>query len=332
MDINNNRMEKLQKRKRKRKRWVVLFVVFLFLLGGAGIMAAEFWSSIYETRDPLDEDLKNAIENKKNELDPDSLLADDAFLKNRKNGPFTVLLLGVDTNDAEQGRTDTMMVAIVDPKDNEVSLVSIPRDMRVEIIGRGEYGKINSAYAWGGINMAIATVEHFLEIPIDYYATVDFKGFQALVDAIGGIELNVEKDMTFWDRLSKQYVSLEAGPQTLNGFEALNYARFRGDAEGDFGRNRRQQQVVSAILDQTIDLRNVTNLTEISEALGDNVRTDISFTKMVSMAGSLKMSGDEVESIKYDAYPTRIGNTSYVTIDDAELERLQGILEDRLKN
>ncbi|MET3696815.1 LytR family transcriptional attenuator [Bacillus oleivorans] len=327
MDIN--RIDKLHKRKKKRKRWVVLFVVLLFLLGGAGIMAAEFWSSIYETREPIDEDLKNAIENKKNELDPDSLL-----LKDRKkgNGPFTVLLLGVDTYDAEQGRTDTMMVAIVDPKDNEVSLVSIPRDMRVEIIGRGEYGKINSAYAWGGINMSIATVEHFLEIPIDYYATVDFKGFQALVDAIGGIELNVEKSMTFWDRLTKQNVSFQAGPQTLNGFEALNYARFRGDAEGDFGRNRRQQQVVSAILDQTIDLRNVTNLTEISEALGDNVRTDISFTKMVSLAGSLKMSGDEVESIKYDAYPTNIGGASYVTIDDAELERLKGILEEKMKN
>ena len=331
MDINN-RIEKLQKRKKKRKRWVVLFVVLLFLLGGAGIMAAEFWSSIYETRGPLDEDLKNAIENKKKELDPDSLLADDSFLKNRKNGPFTVLLLGVDTYDAEQGRTDTMMVAIVDPKDNEVSLVSIPRDMRVEIIGRGEFGKINSAYAWGGINMSIATVEHFLEIPIDYYTTVDFKGFQALVDAIGGIELNVEKDMTFWDRLSKQQVSLSAGPQTLNGFQALSYARFRGDAEGDFGRNRRQQQVVSAILDQTIDLRNVTNMKEISEALGDNVRTDISFTKMVSLASSLKMSGDEVETIQYDAYPTRIGNTSFVTVDEAELERLQGVLEEKLKN
>lgn len=296
-------------------------------------MASGFWGSIYEDREPLDEDLKQAIENKKDELGSDSLLTDDQFLeKRKKDGIFTVLLLGVDTDDAKVGRTDTMVVAIVDPKDDEISLVSIPRDMRVELIGRGEWGKINSAYAWGGINMTVATVEHFLEIPIDYYATVDFQGFKSLVDAIGGLEMNVEKDMTFWDRLTQQYVSLQAGQQTLDGTNALHYARYRGDTEGDFGRNRRQQQVIKAIIDQTIDLRNVTNMKEIIDALGDNVRTDIGFTKMVSMAGSLKMSGSAVESIAYEAYPSYVDGASYVVMDDSELERLKEVLEEKLKN
>lgn len=328
-----NRLDKLENKKKKKKRWVILFVVLLFLVGGAGIMASSFWSNIYESREPLDEDLKEAIENKKDELGDDSLLTDEQFLEKRKkgDGPFTVLLLGVDTDNAKVGRTDTMMVAIVDPKDDKVSLVSIPRDMRVEVIGRGSYDKINSAYAYGGINMSVATVEHFLEIPIDYYATVDFQGFKALVDAIGGVDINVEKDMSFYDRLTKQNVYLQGGPQTLNGFQALNYARFRGDVEGDFGRNRRQRQVVSAIIDQTIDLRNVTNMKEISEALGENVRTDISFTKMVSLAGSLKLSGSEVESIQYEAYPSYVDRISYVVIDDAELERLKDVLIDKLR-
>lgn len=115
-------------------------------------------------------------------------------LKNHdSNEAFSVLLLGIDNGDLNRndvGRTDTMIVATVNPKNSQIKLVSIPRDTYVEIVGRSKKDKINHAYAFGGASMSIATVEKLLDIPIDYYVEMNLKGLKELVDAVGGIEVN----------------------------------------------------------------------------------------------------------------------------------------------
>lgn len=115
-----------------------------------------------------------------------------------KQESFSVLLMGIDTGDlgrVDQGRSDTMMVATVSPEDKQTTIVSIPRDTYVEIVGHNTTDKINHAYAFGGAAMAMDTVQNYLDIPIDHYVSINMKGLKELVDAVGGIEVN--NDITF---------------------------------------------------------------------------------------------------------------------------------------
>ena len=113
-----------------------------------------------------------------------------------KQDPFSVLVLGVDEREGDSGRSDTMIVLTVNPNQNSIKMLSIPRDTRTEIVGHGTTDKINHAYAFGREEMSIATVEHLLDIPIDYYVKVNMEGFQDIVDAVGGIQVNNNLDFT----------------------------------------------------------------------------------------------------------------------------------------
>lgn len=247
------------------------------------------------------------------------------------NKPYTVLITGVDGTNIKDGRTDTIIIATVNPKTNKISMLSIPRDTRLYIAKKQRYDKINAAYVYGGIEETINTLSKTFDIPINYYATVDFTGLQKAVDLLGGVEINVEEDMTFPDRITHTQFTLHKGVQKLNGIQALNYARFRYDAEGDFGRNRRQQQVVKAILKETMSLKNASKIKELFEAMGDHAKTNLSFDEIV--AKSVKMGGsvDHIETIKMKAYPQNISGISYVVVDDNEIEKAKTQLQEELK-
>lgn len=250
--------------------------------------------------------------------------------KDKDKRPFTVLLLGTDSNNLKYGRTDTIVLAVVDPKDKKIRLLSFPRDTRMKIAGTEKIDKVNHAYN-NGISTTIATIENYLNIPIDYYMTINLKGFVDLVNEFGGIEVDVEKNMSFHDRLSGSNFSLNKGVQTLNGRQALNYARYRSDGEGDFGRNRRQRQVITSMIDQSIDFRNVTKITDIFTILGENARTDLSLNQTLKMAIQLSgVTGSNVESIKMEAYPVSYGGISYVEVSEKEHERIKELLKNIL--
>ncbi len=179
--------------------------------------------------------------------------------------PISMLLLGVEdysTNGAN-GRTDTMIVATFNPDDEKLKLLSLPRDTLVNIAGNGTKEKINHAHAYGGKKMAIETVEQFLDIPIDYYAAVNFEAFQNIVDILGGIKVDVPFD--FEQRTKREsgneMLQFYEGPMKLNGEEALAFARMRKqDPRGDIGRNERQQQTIKAIIDKATSVSTVTKL------------------------------------------------------------------------
>lgn len=248
-----------------------------------------------------------------------------------KDNPFSILMLGVDTNSTSYGRSDTIMVGIVDPENETISMLSIPRDTRVFIPSLNSHDKIAHTYI-GGIMRTKEAVEHYLDIPIDYYAVVDFKGFKGIVDLMGGVEIDVEKNLSFRDRLTHQQFYLSKGVQTLNGTKTLNYARFRSDGEGDFGRNRRQQQVVRAIIDQSKDFRNIPKIKEMYDLLEANTLTNLSFTDIVKIVLKIHdLNGDNIERLDMDAYPKGVNGVSYVVSDDSELKRVQSLLKERLK-
>jgi polyisoprenyl-teichoic acid--peptidoglycan teichoic acid transferase len=263
------------------------------------------------------------------ELDKLKKQHDESIYKSDKNAnqrPFSVLLVGLDSKEMKKGLSDTLIVALVDPKNKKVSLASIPRDTRVQIAGRG-LDKITHAHN-DGINSTIMTVEDFFDIKIDYYAQINFDGFQSFINTLGGLTIEVEKDLTFRDRITNTQFSLKKGKQRLNGIQALNYARYRGDWESDFGRNRRQQQVIKALMDETLNLRNVTKINQILKDLGENVETDMKFDVLTKTLTKMKnVSSKDVYSIPLKAYPDGI---SYVKVDPESLAKVKEYMKNVL--
>ncbi|HBI2071466.1 TPA: LCP family protein [Enterococcus faecalis] len=245
-----------------------------------------------------------------------------------KQESFSVLLMGIDTGDlgrVDQGRSDTMMVATVSPEDKQTTIVSIPRDTYVEIVGHNTTDKINHAYAFGGAAMAMDTVQNYLDIPIDHYVSINMKGLKELVDAVGGIEVN--NDITF----SQDGYDFTIGKTTLDGDQALAYSRMRyEDPNGDYGRQERQRKIVEGIARKVLSLNGVSNYQSVLNALETNMRTDMSFTDIRKIAfdyrdafGTIKQDQMQGEGFMQDGI-------SYQRISDQELERVQKELKDQL--
>ena len=219
-----------------------------------------------------------------------------------------VLIMGLDARDWEAGsgapRTDTMIVLTYDPVTQTAGMLSIPRDLWVEIPGFG-HDKINNAYALGegnrlpggGAGLAIQTVEQFLGITINYYAQIDFVAFEQFIDFIGGVKIWVKKDIRVQligeteTRLIKGGDE-SAGRQTLNGAYALAYARNRKEGDGDFDRSRRQQEVILAIREQLsrddVRAKLLNNVMQIYETLASGINTNIGLGEALSLGWAVK--------------------------------------------
>lgn len=201
----------------------------------------------------------------------------------------TILIMGVDTREDDVGRSDTMMVAAVDPKKKQASLLSVPRDTRVHIDGYG-YEKINAAFMLGGRKLAQSTVEDFLGTPIDHYVMINNRAFKKVIDAIGGIDIDVEMRMEYedpWDDDGGLVIDLYPGYQHLNGKQAIGYVRYR-DEEGDIGRIARQQKFVKAVMEKVTSPGIITDLPEIASVVYKNIETDMSLRQLLELAGAFK--------------------------------------------
>lgn len=298
---------------------------FLFLISFIGVIVIGFGISYAYFDNVITSKIFDG--GKKTELD----IEQDKLNKilEEQNGygsdrPLVYLVTGIDTADVSSGRTDALMLAMINADKKKLTLLSIPRDLYVNIDGHG-MDKINAAYAYGGIGLTKNTVSNLFSVPIDQYVSIDFNGFQELVDALGGIQVYVEKDLRFHDRISNQYFELSEGLQTLDGFHALNYARFRKDAEGDFGRMRRQQDVINQIISETASLKNLTKLDDVFDALGNNVSTDVPFKNMSSLAVSYIgfSSSKDTSSIVLEAEPQMIGGVSYVVASQSSIDEVK---------
>jgi len=207
------------------------------------------------------------------QLATDTLVPQEDFSGDEvKDDIENYLLLGIDTRGEEKSRTDTMMVLSWNKKTNDVKLVSFMRDIYADIPGYQSY-KLNTAYYLGGVQLLKDTLSNMFGLPIHHYALVDFKNFESLVDILApnGVEMDVEKDMS-----EKIGVTLTKGTHNLNGQELLGYARFRHDAEGDFGRVARQQKVIEALKNEILAPKNLLNLPKFIGAAQGYVTTDYS--------------------------------------------------------
>ena len=235
----------------------------------------------------------------------------------------TIMIMGVDEREGDVGRSDTLMVATIDPIKNEASLLSIPRDTRVAIPRNG-YDKINAAYAYGGEKLTQRTVEDFLGVRIDHYVIINTHAFQKIVDAIGGIDINVEKRMYYedpWDDDGGLVIDLRPGRQHMDGKTAVTYVRYR-DEEGDIGRVKRQQKFMRACVDAVTTPAILPRLPGIISSVIDSVKTDLSVRQMLEFIGTLKQA--QANGLRTDMVPGRplyIEGISYWIPDMEQLRR-----------
>ncbi|MBO0477318.1 LCP family protein [Vagococcus sp. DIV0080] len=242
--------------------------------------------------------------------------------------PFSVLLLGLDTGDFgrdDVGRSDTMLVATVNPKDKKTTLISIPRDTRMEMVGQGTVEKAAHAYAYGQEKMAMDSVEKFLDIKLDHYVSINMQGFKDLVDAVGGVEVTNKFEF------KQEGFTFPAGKVTLNGEEALAYTRMRyEDPNGDYGRQVRQQDVISAIGEKALTFSGVTKYKQILNAMESNMKTDLTPDEMFKIGKDYRSSFGKIDQETLHGNGEMIDGLSYQVVPDEELARVQLLLDQQL--
>ncbi|MEG9295990.1 LytR family transcriptional regulator [Mangrovibacillus sp. Mu-81] len=306
-----------QNRKKKKRKWLKALgiVMILFILAGGA-----YAYSIYHS-------LNNAVETMHTPIDRDKSSKRAKEVEFSDQVPFSVLLLGVDERKNDKGRSDSMIVLTVNPEVKSVKMISIPRDTLTEIVGHGTKDKINHAYAFGGVEMAMNTVEELLDIPIDYYVQINMEGFSDIVNAVGGVTVN--NDLSF----NYQGYSFPEGELQLSGKEALAFSRMRyEDPRGDFGRQLRQREVIQAVINEGASVSSLWKFDDIFDALGSNVKTNLKFEEMVDIQKHYKAASKDIEQIQIEnGSGTKIDGIYYYIIPDEELTSIQDTLKEHLE-
>lgn len=241
---------------------------------------------------------------------------------------MSILLLGIDTGEfdrTEQGRSDSMMIATVNPDKKQTTIISIPRDTYTEIVGLGTLDKLNHAYAFGGPEMSMDSTEKLLGVPIDHYVSVNMHGLKEMVDAVGKIQL--ENNIEF----TQSGYEFHQGPVQLDGDAALAYIRMRyDDPNGDYGRQERQRKVVMAIIKKAMSPSIIANYGTILNTLEDHVKTDIPWSQMTAMQSKYWDAFSHIENDQLQGVGAMREGVSYQDISPEELARVQALLKEQL--
>lgn len=245
---------------------------------------------------------------------------------NATSAPEYILILGSDARPGQtRARSDTILIARVDATSKSVTMLSIPRDSRVAIKGHG-LDKITHANAFGGPALATKTVKAFTGLPINHYVEINFAGFGTIVDAMGGVVINVDRainDSNGSVAGVSNVTTISKGVQTLNSAQAMTFVRSRAFADGDFTRIKHQQQFLKALATQALQSKNLIRLPAIISSAADNIETDMSVPQIVSFANEFRgLSGDSIRSYTVPGKTARINGVSYVIPDEKAAQAL----------
>ncbi len=305
--LEERRREFTSKMRNRKLFWS--FIIVLFII--AGILAhTVFNSDFVRLKDDLAANFKS-----------------ETVLPTFKK-PTTIMLMGIDERKDDVGRSDTLMVLSLSKE--KASLLTIPRDTMVYIERHG-YKKINAAYAYGGAKLARETVEDFLGIEIDHYVAINKARFAEVIDAMGGVEVYVERDMYYedpWDDDGGLIIDLKQGRRHLDGDTAIQFVRFR-DSEGDVGRVRRQQAFMRACADKLSEPSMLIKIPELLSVAVKAIDTDLTSSEMLAAAGSLK-SAEANGNIKTGVVPGWLQYIDEVSYLIPNAERLGNVMRDNL--
>jgi LCP family protein required for cell wall assembly len=304
----------VQFRKRERRRNALLGCtgVFVIMLLAASVVAASYYHSV-ETR----------IAEKARKADPNTASVLTEPPSREPGAPFWMVVMGTDLRPGElRARSDTLILAHVDPRNKKIALLFVPRDTKVKIPVHGTQ-KINAAANWG-TSTTIATLKDFAGVPVTHYIEVDFTGFQVLVNAIGGVWVDVPKRID--DIRASPYRAtkvVEKGYQRLDGAHALTFVRSRHFLEGDLDRVKDQQIFLKALFKQTMQLKNLGNLPKIVDAIISNVTTDMNVAQMLGLAADMKgMEEADFQTVTVPGTARYQGGISYFFADMAEMKEI----------
>lgn len=300
-----------------KKVWKWLISICLVLCSGSLIMFMKVYGDIKNTADEVYTPMGERISEVRTQPVDITL----------KKEPISALILGVDEREGDSGRSDTMIVLTVNPNLQTTKMLSIPRDTYTEIIGEGFKDKINHAYAFGGMEMSMNTVENLLGIPIDYVLKVNMESFVNIIDIVGGITVENEFDFN----LEGEHFS--AGQLKLNGEKSLKYVRMRyDDPSGDFGRQNRQKQVIQGVLRESLSLKTVWNYQSIFEAVEKNIELNIVFEDLLQIRKNYGDSFKQIEQLYMNNGTSMMKNQIYYYLpDESELHDVQENLKEHME-
>ncbi|WP_110112549.1 LCP family protein [Bacillus sp. CGMCC 1.16541] len=312
--------------KRKRRRRMFLFILLPILI--VGLSATAYGSYLFAKA-------KSVVSGSYEELDRQSSPMREGKIDPKQDN-ISVLFMGIDDNDnrkyGDASRTDALLLATLNEKDKSVKLVSIPRDSKVYIPERSTESKINHAHAYGGTKATIETVEYLFDVPVDYYVKVNFKAFIDIVDALGGIKFDVPYDLKEKDSNDRHNgVVLSKGMQTLDGEEALAVARTR-KYDNDVERGKRQQQIIEAMVKEASSIGSVTKYGNLIEAVGDNMKTNLTFGEMLSFYDyGTQGTNIDVQTLNLKGEDSRDDGIYYYKLDEESVEEISDTLRTHLE-
>lgn len=321
------RRKYIQQKKKRRKKKLLSFVAMLMLLFMVGVITLfgyTYWKVIGAFQEISE--TSSTKGNKANAAESEHQPPASEEGEEEGEKPFAVAIIGIDSRSGSGGslNSDVLMVAFVDPSDHQVRLLSIPRDLKMSIPGYSGYRKANQAYALGessrikaernnkqatvtGASLVQEMLAEYLQVPIQYYVSVDFRGFKEVVDSIGGVKVNVKRHMVYDDPTDGTHIRLAPGEQTLDGKNALDYVRFRLDNYGnhasDMDRNMRQQEVLRGLLDKLISLEGATKLGAVLDAVSQHTTTNFSVDELKGFLWDVRSySQSQIHTIETEAY------------------------------
>ncbi len=306
--MQNRHVIREKRRKKIRRRRIFAFIVLpiLTLILAVGGYAGY----LYYTASDVLKDSYDGSTAKERPVNP----ADDNV---------SVLFMGVDDSDVrnsgEGSRTDALLLATFNDDDKSVKLLSIPRDSYVYIPGKDKYSKITHAHAYGGVKYTIDTVENLLQVPVDYYVKMNFNAFVEVIDALGGVTVDVPYTFTEQDSSDKAgAITIEEGTQTLDGEEALAFARTR-KKDSDIERGKRQQQLIQAIVEKASSASSITKYANVIQGIGHNMKTNMTFSEMKGFTHYVMASNLSIETLNLKGSDSYINGAYYYQLDEAAL-------------
>lgn len=248
--------------------------------------------------------------------------------------PLSFLLIGTDTGALGRknklANSDTLMVVTINPKTNKTTIVSVPRDTMAAIQDgtSSNIQKINASFMAGGSTCAVKTVEKLLNLKIDYYVTVNMGGLSKIVDAVGGVDVKVPFS---WSDPTHDGGTFTKGKAHLNGSQALQFARMRyKDPDGDNGRQRRQQQVIMAIVKSILSTKSLMNYRSVLKSLKGNLQMNLTFDDLVAIANGYRGAAKNVKKTQIKENGAWIGDASYQIASTKELQRISDLLRSEM--
>lgn len=311
-------------RKNKKKlstpvKWLLIIVGILLLIAiiFIGYLAFQLFGLNNSINSPLDRE--------KSDLRNESVKKDGT--------PISIALFGIDSDEvrkAEGGgeRSDSIILLSINPDKKKTVMVSIPRDTRADIVGRDSVEKINHAYAYGGPNMAVKSIEKLMNVPVDHYATINMDGIEELINHVDGVDVKSNATFSY-----KGYDFEKNEKYHMKGKEARTFmtSRKQDGAGGDFGRQARQQLVLQALVNKLVSVNSIPKINGIVDALGDNVKTDLSITDLNDLRQNYEPAKKNVKKLQLEGDNQMLDDgLFYFLPDEANKKKIEKIYRDNL--